>query len=62
MADKKKGGEPDLEAEAKAQDAEESTEIPGGVQTTDPTFAGGAMEVNEGPWNPPEETPAEPEA
>lgn len=49
------GSEPDLEAEAKAEDAVESASIPGGVQTTDPTFADGAMEVNQVPWNPPSE-------
>lgn len=49
------GSEPDLEAEAKAEDAVASTTIKGGVQTTDPTFADGAMEVNQVPWNPPSE-------
>lgn len=45
----------DLEAEAAAEPAEESEEIPGGVQTTDPTFADGAMEVP-GSQYPPEGT------
>lgn len=60
MAAKKKaakadGTQPDLEAEAMVSRPEPSEDIPGGVQTTDPSFADGAMEVDEDLSYPPKE-------
>lgn len=51
-ADKDSGLTDQLESEAKAPDPELTPE---GTNTTDPTFADGAMEVDSKPWNPPTE-------
>lgn len=50
---------PPADPPSPAVGAEESEEIPGGVQTTDPTFADGAQEVDTYSNQPREEPAAE---